>query len=187
MAPSTGRRGHTLTELMVVLAIAAVLLGGAVPSLGDFVRRQQLRSTASDLFAAIDLTRAQAMARGYRVLMVPAGSAGADWAQGWLVFVDGNANRRLDAGEELIFQQGAVASGIVIRAAFSASAGAPYIAYNGAGRSCGAENSAAAHFGSLSLVLDRHVRHIKINMLGRVRMCDPAVQKSNCSGAASVS
>lgn len=174
------RRGHTLAELLVVLAIAAVLLGVAMPSLADFVRRQQLRSTASDLYSAIALTRSQAMARGARVLMVPADSAGGDWSQGWIVFVDGNANRRLDPDEELIYQQGPVASGITIRAAFSASAGSPYIAYNGAGRSCGADNSAAAHFGSLSLVLAPHVRQIKINMLGRVRLCDPNVEKSNC-------
>ena len=183
-ARTCGRSGHTLAELMVVLAVAAVLLAVGVPSLADFLRRQQLRSTASDLFSAINLTRSQAMARGHRVLMVPADSAGLDWGQGWFVFVDGNANRRYDAGEELIFQQGPVARGIVISAAFSASAGAPYIAYNGAGRSCGAENSAAAHFGSLSLVLATHVRHIKINMLGRVRICDPQVEKSTCSGAA---
>jgi type IV fimbrial biogenesis protein FimT len=57
-------------------------------------------------------------------------------------------------------------------------------AYNGAGRSCAAGNSLAAHWGTLSPVQGRATRNIKINMLGRVRGCDPQVQTSGCDNAA---
>jgi type IV fimbrial biogenesis protein FimT len=177
------RRGFTLTELMVVLAIAAVLLGLAVPSFWQLIERQRLRTTANDLFDAIDLTRSQAITRGRRVTMAPADPAGDDWSRGWVVFVDKNDNRRPDPEEEVIFEQGPVASGISIRYGFSASPGPAYIAYNGAGRSCSANNSLAAHWGSLSVLLGEQARHIKINMLGRVRICDPQ-QESDCTGVA---
>jgi len=183
LLPVRQPRGFTLTELMAVLAIAGVLLGMAMPSLRQLIERQRLRTTANDLFAAIDLTRSQAIMRGRRVTMAPADVLGSDWNKGWVVFVDKNDNRRPDADEEIIFQQGPVASGISIRYGFSASPGAAYIAYNGAGRSCSANNSQAAHWGSLSVLLGEQARHIKINMLGRVRLCDPQ-KETDCTGVA---
>lgn len=167
-----------------MLCIAAVLAGLALPSYQTLIAHQQLRTAVGDLFSAIDLTRSQALARGSRVLLVPLDPGGASWQHGWNVFIDSNGNRRYDAGEELIFQQGPVADGITINAAFSAdAASSSYIAYNGAGRSCSASNSLAAHWGTLSLVQGQNRRNIKINMLGRVRVCDPATQ-NNCSSAA---
>jgi type IV fimbrial biogenesis protein FimT len=56
-------------------------------------------------------------------------------------------------------------------------------AYNAAGRACSAGNSLAARWGTLSLTQGEDVRNIKINMLGRVRVCDPAQDRANCDGA----
>lgn len=175
--------GFTLTELMVVLAIAAVLLAVATPSLRQLIERQRLRTTANDLFAAIDLVRSQAITRGRRVTMAPLDPTGSDWSKGWVVFIDRNDNRRPDADEEVIFEQGPAATGISIRYGFSASPGTAYIAYNGAGRSCSSNNSQAAHWGSLSVMLGEQARNIKINMLGRVRICDPQ-KEADCTGVA---
>ncbi|WP_354669907.1 GspH/FimT family protein [Janthinobacterium sp. SUN118] len=178
------RAGHTLLELLAVLSIAALLAAAALPSLRHLLERQQVRVAATDLFSAIELTRAQAMARGQRVLLMPAGSGGMDWRTGWLVFVDSNSNLAFDGGDELLFRQGPLAAGISAQFAFSSATPPFYIAYNGAGRSCSATNSLAARWGTLSLILGKQVRHIKINMLGRVRVCDPQQQAVNCSGVA---
>lgn len=177
------RRAFSLTEMLVVLAVAAALTAAGVPQLAQLLARQRLRCAATDLFAAIDLTRSQAIARGTRVLLAPADPAGSDWARGWVVFVDRNGNRRPDAADELIFRQGPLGPGIAIRTAFSSSLAPAYVAYNGAGRSCSAANSLAARWGTLSVALGNSVRHIKINMLGRVRICDPQAQPRDCSGA----
>ena len=183
--PITTRQcgGHTLIELMLVAGIAALLLGAAVPSLQALIAQQQLRTAVSDLFAAIDLARAQALARGSRVMLVPADAAGADWAQGWIVFVDRNGNQRPDPSDELIFQHGPVGGAIVIKSVFSSGHAAYYLAFNGAGRSSSASSSLAAHWGTLSLVQGKQTRHIIINMLGRARVCDPLVQVHTCSSA----
>lgn len=179
-----GRCGFTLVELMVVLAVGAVLLAAGVPALGELIARQRLRTTAADLFAAIDLTRSEAIARGRRVMLMPLDPSGTDWNQGWAVFVDKNASLGLDPDDDLIFRQGPVAAGIVIRAAFSSPHPPSYISYNSAGRSCGAANSMAARWGTVSVLAGPAARHIKINMLGRVRMCDPAVEPDTCTGLA---
>lgn len=183
--PRTGHTfGHTLLELLAVLAIAALLAATAMPGLQQVLARQQVRAAATDLFSAIELTRAQAMARGQRVLLMPAGPGGTDWGTGWLAFIDRNANLAFDDGDELLFRQGPLSAGIAAQFAFSSATEPFYIAYNGAGRSCSATNSLAARWGTLSLTLGKQVRHIKINMLGRVRVCDPQQQAANCSGVA---
>ncbi|OBV41434.1 type IV fimbrial biogenesis protein FimT [Janthinobacterium psychrotolerans] len=176
------QHGHTLLELLAVLAITILLAGAALPSLQEMLARQRLRAASNDLYSAIELTRALAMARGRRVLLMPAGSGGLDWRLGWLVFVDRNGNLAYDAGDELLFRQGPLASGIEVRFGFTSGAKPLYIAYNGAGRSCSASNSLAARWGTMSLILGNQARHIKINMLGRVRVCDPQRDTANCSG-----
>ena len=178
------RTGHTLLELLAVLSIAALLMAAALPSLQQVLARQQVRAAATDLFSAIELTRAQAMARGRRVLLMPAGPGGMDWRTGWLVFIDRNVNLAFDGDDELLFRQGPLAAGFTVQFAFSSATPPLYIAYNGAGRSCSATNSLAARWGTLSLILGKQRRHIKINMLGRVRVCDPQQQPANCSGVA---
>ncbi|WP_317205232.1 GspH/FimT family protein [Janthinobacterium sp.] len=176
--------GHTLAELLVVLALAAALLAAGAPGMADLLARLRLRGAANELFAAITLARAQALARGTRVVMTPLEPSGADWSGGWRVFVDANGNLRLDPGEELLAERGPPGGGIAIRAAFSSAHAPAYLAYNSAGRGCGADNSMAARWGTLSLQSGRHARHIKINMLGRVRVCDPAAEPATCTGLA---
>ena len=177
------RRGTSLVELLVVLALAGILAGAAMPAFHDLLLRQRLRTATNDLLAAIDLTRSQAIARGAKVLMAPLEPAGMDWRLGWVVFVDQNANRRPDAGEPLIYRHEALADGINISSKFSSGAAPTYLAYNGAGRACAADNSLAARWGTLSLEQGEETRNIKINMLGRVRVCDPAKDRANCTGA----
>ncbi|NGZ88495.1 type-4 fimbrial pilin related signal peptide protein [Duganella sp. SAP-35] len=178
-----GGGGVSLVELLVTLALAGVLAGAVMPSFVDIVRRQRLRTATNDLLAAVDLTRSQAIARGARVMMAPLDPAGTDWRLGWAVFVDRNHNRRPDPGEPLIYRQGPIADGILVASKFSSGAAQSYLAYNAAGRACSASNSLAARWGTLSLTQGDDVRNIKINMLGRVRVCDPARDRANCDGA----
>ncbi|CAN7471131.1 GspH/FimT family pseudopilin [Pseudoduganella sp. LjRoot289] len=169
--------------MMVALVVAGVLAGSAVPSLQGMLQKQQLRAALNDVLGAIALTRSLAIARGGVVLMVPSDPAGAAWAQGWTVFADRNANRRPDPGEERIAIQQPLGDGIRLASRFTSGTGAQYLAYNAAGRSCQAGNSQAARWGTLTLEAGEHRRLIKINMLGRVRVCDPIAQPDICTSA----
>lgn len=175
--------GFSLAELLVVLAIGAIVLAIAGPDLAALVRTQQLKAATGDLFGAINLTRAQALARGRQVKLMPADPAGSDWSQGWTVFQDNDGDGQPGTGDELIAVHGPLAPGVAIDFAFTSPAPPFYIAYNGAGRSCSATNSAAARWGTLSLFHGDGIRRIKINMLGRARTCNPA-RDDACDGAA---
>lgn len=181
-SPAGGARGFTLLELMLVLAIGAVLLGMATPALRDMIRRIQLDTAASDLFGAIDLARSQAIARGQRVMLAPRDQGGTDWSEGWVVFVDDNGDRQAGPGEEVIASHRPLAAGIVTSFTFTSNSLPYYIAFNGAGRSCSATSTLAARFGTLSLHDDGQIRRIKINMLGRARLCNPERDGPGCSG-----
>ncbi|HZV65970.1 MAG TPA: GspH/FimT family pseudopilin [Telluria sp.] len=174
--------GFSLIELMSVLAVAAVLMAIALPELRQLLRTLQFRAAVNDLSGAIGLARGQAIARGARVELVPAGAGGTDWSRGWIVFIDHDGDRRPGRADEVIAQHGPLADGIVIRTNFSGQQGGAYFAYNGTGRGCTDTSSAAARWGTLSLFRDGQVRRIKINMLGRARVCDPARDGASCAG-----
>jgi type IV fimbrial biogenesis protein FimT len=180
-APARRACGVSLPELCVVLAVAAIALAAAAPDLRDLVRTEQLKAAAGDLFAAIDLARAQALARGRQVKLVPLDPPGTDWRLGWRVFDDRDGDGRPGA-DELIAEHGPLPPGVAVDFAFTNAAPPYYIAYNGAGRSCADGNSAAARWGTVSLFHGGRIRRIKINMLGRARVCDPA-RDAGCDGA----
>jgi type IV fimbrial biogenesis protein FimT len=105
MKPTKLHCGYTIVELMVVIAVAAILLAAAAPSFVSFITSTRLTSQANDLVADIRFARSAAGTRGVRVVLCPtldkaacSGSA-SDWAKGRLVFVDANGNGSPDAGE----------------------------------------------------------------------------------------
>jgi len=175
--------GFSLIELLAVMAILVILLAAGAPDLGQLVRTQQLKAATADLFAAIGLARAQALARGELVTLLPKGAGGADWRQGWTVFVDRDGDRLPGPADTILAEHGPLAQGIAADFSFTTSAPPFYIAYNGAGRSCRDSNPAAARYGTLSLFHGGGIRRIKINMLGRARSCDPA-RDASCDGPA---
>lgn len=185
MTSSTKRArcaGATLAELVVVLGISAVVLAVAAPDLHALVTAQQIRAASSELLGAIAHTRAQAIARNGRVKLVPRDPNGADWTQGWTVFVDRDGDRQPGPDDDILSVHGPLPPGVRVDFSFTQSAPPQYIAYNGAGRSCSDTNGNASRLGTLSLFHGEHIRRIKINMLGRVRLCNPE-RDDGCEGA----
>lgn len=174
------QRGFTLMELMAAASITLVLAAVAAPNFAGLLDALALRSATDELFAAVQHTRAQALARNTRILLAPLGENG-DWAAGWAVFIDSDDDRRPGDGDEILLQRGPLKPGIVASAAFSTQPHPPYLAYNGTGRACAATNSMVARFGTLTLEQGDAVRRIKISMLGRARVCNPALDDS-CGG-----
>ena len=89
-------RGFTAIELMVVVAILAILTAFAAPYMGQMVRSQRLRTTSFDVFSSLTLARSEAIKRNVSVTMAPVGG---DWAKGWTI---------TDANGNVLKQQGAV-------------------------------------------------------------------------------
>lgn len=86
-APAS-KHGFTLIELMVTLAVLAVLLTIAIPNYQTFVMNSRMASQTNDLITALSLARSEAVKRAANVT-VCASSDGATctggWAAGWIV------------------------------------------------------------------------------------------------------
>lgn len=72
-----------MIELMVVVAIAAILMSIAVPGLQGLMATQRVKTVAYELVADLTLARSEALKRGREVSFVPATVGG--WLQGWSV------------------------------------------------------------------------------------------------------
>jgi type IV fimbrial biogenesis protein FimT len=171
-------RGFTMTELMAVLVIAAILLGIGVTGFRHLIHNQKIIVTVSDFFAAVNLTRSEAIERGTRIDLVPAGD-GTDWAKGWVVLIDRNGNQKADAGDQVIYLHGPAPDGITIKSAFTDSK-VQYLAYNGTGRTRTNANSQAPQAGSWLFAIDQQERKIVVNFLGRPRVCNPQTDPATC-------
>ena len=165
---------------MVALSIATILLMIAIPNFSALITNQKITTTTNDFFMAINLTRSEAIKRGARVDLVPLD--GGDWSKGWTVFVDKNNNQVVDAGDEVIFSHGPTSKNLIVKSALTDSS-VPYLAYGGTGRSRTHASGQTPQFGTISFTLDRQVRRIKLNFLGRARLCNPE-KDSTCTGSA---
>lgn len=171
--------GFSLVELLTVLAVVAILLALGVPGFQSLLRNQRLSTSVNGFVGAIHLTRSEAIRRGARVDLAPTDSA--DWARGWVVFVDQNGNQQADVGETVIARQGPAAHGMTIKSALTDSS-KPYLAYNGSGRTRTNASSQTPQLGTVSFFLDGGIRRIKLNFSGRARVCNPEQDKT-CTGA----
>lgn len=101
------QHGFTLIELMVVIAVLAIIVGLGVPAFDSITLSSKLRSYSNSLIASAQLARSEAMKRNAVVGMCSSADgtscASGGWQQGWIVYID--------ADNTVLFQQGAVSSG----------------------------------------------------------------------------
>lgn len=93
--------GFTLVELMVTIAVAAILMAVALPSFQGVMRSNRVSTTTNQMIGALSLARMEAIrnTRGAGVCASADGStcsAAGDWTAGWLVWSDVNGNGTYD-------------------------------------------------------------------------------------------
>jgi len=120
--------GFTLIEMMVVLAIIAIIVTLSTP-LSNIYRQNRIATQVQDFVSALNTARNEAVTvcipnqtvddEGNPVLVCAPGGATVDWSNGWMVFIDSNPNDcAIDtgAGDVVILQHNAVPSGFSLQA-----------------------------------------------------------------------
>ncbi|MBS0214690.1 MAG: GspH/FimT family pseudopilin [Proteobacteria bacterium] len=168
--------GFTLIELMACLAIVTLIAGIGGPSLNRLLRQHRAGTALNALTADLALARVAAISRGKAVTACPSRDAATcmddlDWTEGWLVFVDGDNDRRLGAGEQVLAtQQASRTPGLQLRS----TAGRASLRYLPSGFSYGSN-------ATITACLDgRAYGALVVNNAGRVRV-DRAIGAVLCA------
>ena len=126
VSPRRGaHRGLTLIELMVGIAVLAVVMAVATPSYKQFGRTTRVLTQASELQNAMAYARSESLRRGVRVSVCrsadpqaasPVCSGSGDWASGWIVFTDSGTTGTID-GSDVVLRAGNPATNSAVTAA----------------------------------------------------------------------
>jgi type IV fimbrial biogenesis protein FimT len=175
-ALTRAQRGVSMIEVLIVLTIAAILLGVGVPNLQQYLASNRVVSTSQELYTALQFARSEAMRRGQQVTMRHTGTAGSrDWTSGWTMFVDANGNGAIDAGDETLRVGATQAAPLTV---FASANFASFVAFDGNGRltTAGGGTFVVCHGPDLVVAGQARSRAVLVNGAGRVR---PALDTNN--------
>jgi len=99
------RKGFTLVEFMVSVAVLAILSATAIPNFNYFIVKTRVDNEITELYRLLLLTRNTAINTGYEVTLCPlddANKCSIDWQQTLSVFIDANDNKAKDDDEKII-------------------------------------------------------------------------------------
>lgn len=110
---AAGRKGFTILEFLIVLAVVSVLVTIAVPSFRAMVAHNRLASASNELLSSLYLLRSEAAKRNRIMKMCRRPSSGLPicdsrrggaWDAGWLLWADDDNNSQVDPDEVIVSQ-----------------------------------------------------------------------------------
>jgi type IV fimbrial biogenesis protein FimT len=187
------QRGVTLIELMIGMAILAVLLFLAVPSFTIFLQNQQIRNAGESILQGLNLARAEALRRNSPVRFqfvsnLTAGCALANNALNWVVSIAdpaGTCHQPPGAGSAAGIVQSQSASDGTSNVVVAADA--TTVVFNGMGRVVGAGIGTInlANVGGACEHVDPNgtmrCLRVVVSTGGQIRLCDPKVNPADAS------
>lgn len=182
--------GFSLIELLVTVALIAILMALGVPSFTTFQRNSELTSRANSLLASMNAARGEAMKRGRDAVVAPLD--GANWSSGAIAFVDINNNLTYDSATDiLVFSNNdPIPNYLTITATGPANASPPYIRFDAQGY----PKPASPDPRNFSFSITRNdvsgteefsqTRRLIVAITGRGRVCKPtSASDANCTAS----
>ena len=115
----TKNRGFTLIELMVTLAVVAVLLSAGVPSFSALIKNNRLVTENYALRTVLGAARSEAQTQRTTVTVCRSANAidcsTGDWGAGYIAFIDTDGDNQLDNDEQLLQSKEQNTQGIAVR------------------------------------------------------------------------
>jgi type IV fimbrial biogenesis protein FimT len=99
------KEGFTLVEILVVVAISAVLMALGAPSFSDALKRYRINGIRDSIISSIQMSRTEAIRRGLPVIIERKTGCGVvlgstqEWGCGWNVYVDVDQNNSFGAND----------------------------------------------------------------------------------------
>jgi len=101
--------GFTMVELIVTLAVAALLVALAIPNLRTAIQNNRIRANTNDFISDMTYARSEALKRGTNIGICRVADAqavlqcdGANWAGDRMIFADTNNDGALTGGEMVL-------------------------------------------------------------------------------------
>lgn len=183
---SLKNQGFTLIELMVVVAIVALLSALAAPSFKQMIQSNTISAAVNGLLSDMRFARSEAIRRGGGVVIChsaapqassPTCNAGADWKTGWIIFHDLNNDGIKDNTDPVLKAQDPLTA---IDSVAEVNTSTGKFVFAATGRTTGLTAATGIRFGGSNFVTDRQ-RVVCIGISGRSQIGVDANGKTNGS------
>jgi type IV fimbrial biogenesis protein FimT len=101
----TIQKGVTLLEMMITLAILAIVLTVVAPSMQDFLIKNRITGEINEISGVVQYARHLAIDEQINVIICPSAdfeTCGTNWNDPKIVFIDSNTDGNRSSGEELL-------------------------------------------------------------------------------------
>ncbi|GAA5317384.1 MAG: hypothetical protein AseanaTS_25890 [Candidatus Pelagadaptatus aseana] len=102
--PRKNTLGYSLLEMVITLAVAAILLSIGLPSFTEQIEEQRNEQVINRLYTILQQTRHRAVSQKQPTTLCKTAdfsTCGGDWGQGILIFTDQNLDGRRDDNETI--------------------------------------------------------------------------------------
>ena len=172
--------GFSLLEVIITVAIVAILASIALPSLQDFISSNRIDSVNNRFYMALSYARSEAIKRGSNVTVCVSNAAQTacdaslnDYAKGWIIFT---GDFPLDPAETILQVSGAVSDQLTIE---NAGAFEDSITFRSTGQATAALVPPNDRF-YINKAGDAYTNVI-VTVTGRVRSCHVSVHTPNAA------